>query len=194
MICIIRVISRDETLCEREFMNTATEIEQKNNGYRTNSPPLIIRRTFHAPVERIWKAWSDSVLFEQWFSPRGYTIPSAKIDFRVGGNYLFAMQNLEGGILTWGAGVYKEIIPYSKIVYANHFSDDKGNIISPKEAGIENWDGSGSAMVTVELETNGYDDTTITLTHKGIPKAVIDDCETDWGECFDKLRILEERS
>lgn len=183
-----------KTIIEREFMNTTSETSTETKPYRTISPPLIVKRTLHAPVERLWKAWSDSVLFEQWSSPRGYTIPSAKIDFRVGGKYLFAMQDPEGKKLTWGAGVYKEIIPYSKIVYADHFSDEKGNIITPKEAGIENWEGPGRAMVTVEFESNGFDDTTITLTHEGVPKAVQDDCEAGWGECFDKLKILEERS
>ncbi len=194
MICIINGINRDETLCERDFMNTTTEKTAGSKNLSSNSPPLIIKRTIHAPVERIWKAWSDSVLFEQWSSPRGYSIPSAVIDFRVGGKYLFAMQDPEGKKLTWGAGVYKEISPFSKIVYADHFSDDKGNIISPKEAGIENWEGSGRAMITVEFENNGFEDTTITLTHEGIPKSAQDDCEAGWGECLDKLRILEERS
>jgi uncharacterized protein YndB with AHSA1/START domain len=53
---------------------------------------IVLVRTFDAPVEAVWKAWTDPVEVARWWGPKMYTSPFAKIDFREGGRYLFAMK------------------------------------------------------------------------------------------------------
>ena len=176
---------------EQASSQSASTVEHKTNT--DNSPLVEVKRTLRAPVERVWQAWSDAKLVQQWWGPREFTCPDARTDFRVGGKYLFGMKNLRGGDIVWGAGTYQEIIPNQKIVYTDQFADPSGNPITPKEAGMPNWEGPGLTFVTVDFESRG-DSTIMTLTHEGIPKALHDDCVSCWSSTVDKLQMLVERT
>ena len=45
--------------------------------------PFVISRSFDAPRDRVWQAWTEVESLKQWFSPRGFTVIAAKMDFRV---------------------------------------------------------------------------------------------------------------
>ena len=53
---------------------------------------LVITRIFDAPVEEVWKAWTDPDYVTRWWGPTGFTSPSCKIDFREGGKFVFHMR------------------------------------------------------------------------------------------------------
>src|SRR5512143_766237 len=97
------------------------------NQTEVKSGELVITRIFNAPRERVWKAWTDPEHLKKWWGPKTFTCPAAKMDFRVGGKYLFCMRSLEGQDF-WVAGIYKEIVVNTKIVYTDSFSDEKGNV------------------------------------------------------------------
>ncbi len=40
---------------------------------------VVVTRVFDAPVELVWKAWSDPEYVRQWWGPTGFTCPLAKI-------------------------------------------------------------------------------------------------------------------
>lgn len=42
---------------------------------------LIIERIFDAPVEKVWKAWSDPAEMKKWWGPENFTAPSITISF-----------------------------------------------------------------------------------------------------------------
>ena len=47
---------------------------------------LHIQRTFHAPVEAVFDAWtSEEVLRRWWYTERGWETSEAEVDLRVGG-------------------------------------------------------------------------------------------------------------
>jgi uncharacterized protein YndB with AHSA1/START domain len=52
---------------------------------------LVITRIFDAPVELVWKMWTEPDYCKKWWGPRGFTTPFCKIDFRVGGKFLNCM-------------------------------------------------------------------------------------------------------
>lgn len=58
---------------------------------------LIITRVFDAPVELVWKAWTDPEYVMQWWGPDIFTCPIAKIDFREGGTSLVCMSSPQFG-------------------------------------------------------------------------------------------------
>ncbi len=97
---------------------------------------LVITRVFDAPRELVWKAWTDPEHLMRWWGPEHFTSPVCKVDFRVGGKYLFAMRSPEGQDF-WSTGTYKEIVPLERIVYTDSFSDADGNLISPETYGFE---------------------------------------------------------
>jgi uncharacterized protein YndB with AHSA1/START domain len=99
---------------------------------------LVIERVFDAPKEKVWEAWTSPEMVKKWWGPEGFTAPSIKIDFRVGGKYIFAMQGPKGSEwdkVMYSAGVYKEIVPNQKIVSTDYFSDEAGNKRKPTDYG-----------------------------------------------------------
>ncbi|MCE8425583.1 MAG: SRPBCC domain-containing protein [Candidatus Methanoperedens sp.] len=50
---------------------------------------LVVTRIIDAPVELVWKAWTDPECVMRWWGPKDYISPSCKIDFREGGNIYF---------------------------------------------------------------------------------------------------------
>jgi uncharacterized protein YndB with AHSA1/START domain len=89
--------------------------------------PFIISRTFDAPRELMWKAWSERRRLMEWFGPQGFKVPAAKMDFRPGGSFHYCMESPDGNEM-WGKFVYREIIAPEKIVLVNSFSDEAGGI------------------------------------------------------------------
>ena len=89
--------------------------------------PFSISRTFDAPRELLWKAWSERARLMEWFGPKGFKMPAAKMDFRPGGSFHYCMESLDGHEM-WGKFVYREIIAPEKIVFVNSFSDEAGDI------------------------------------------------------------------
>jgi uncharacterized protein YndB with AHSA1/START domain len=97
---------------------------------------MIVTRIFDAPRELVWKAWTDPKYVMQWWGPKGFTSPVCKIDFRVGGKFLYCMRTPDGQEF-WNGGEYHEIIPYEKIVSSMYFADSDGNRVEAAHYGIE---------------------------------------------------------
>jgi uncharacterized protein YndB with AHSA1/START domain len=89
--------------------------------------PFIISRTFDAPREQIWKAWSERARLMDWFGPKGFKMPAAKLDFRPGGSFHYCLAAQNGNEM-WGKFVYREIVAPEKIVLVSSFSDEAGEI------------------------------------------------------------------
>ncbi|MEQ9729757.1 MAG: SRPBCC domain-containing protein [Candidatus Methanoperedens sp.] len=148
-------------------------------------PELVITRIFDAPRELVWKAWTDPERVKRWWGPKGFTAPFCKIDFRVGGSYLFCMRSPEGQDF-WSTGVYREIVPLEKIVSTDSFVDEKGNVVPSSHYGMSGeW--QLELLVTVTFEEH-EGNTKLTLRHIGIPAGENRKlAEQGWNESFDKL-------
>jgi uncharacterized protein YndB with AHSA1/START domain len=55
----------------------------------TDLKTITITRVFDAPLELVWKAWTEPERLMEWWGPKGWTSPSWEIDLRVGGKYLY---------------------------------------------------------------------------------------------------------
>jgi uncharacterized protein YndB with AHSA1/START domain len=89
--------------------------------------PFVISRTFDAPRELMWQAWSQRARLMEWFGPKGFKMPAAKMDFRPGGSFHYCLASPDGHEM-WGKFVYREIASPEKIVLVNSFSDEAGGI------------------------------------------------------------------
>jgi uncharacterized protein YndB with AHSA1/START domain len=130
--------------------NTGNEVER-----------MVVTRVFDAPRALVWKAWTDPKYVMQWWGPKGFTAPSCKIDFRVGGKFLCCMKSPDGQEF-WNGAVYHEIIPQEKIVYCMYFSDSNGNKVDPAHYGIEH-EAIEDANDVVTFEDFGNGQTKVTL-------------------------------
>jgi len=106
--------------------NTTQSVKKKD---------LVVTRVFDAPVELVYKAWSDPKLVMQWWGPVGFTCPVAKMDFHEGGTSLVCMRSPEYGDLysTWQ---YQEIVPMERIEYIHNLADKDGNKADPVKMGM----------------------------------------------------------
>jgi uncharacterized protein YndB with AHSA1/START domain len=77
---------------------------------------LVITRTFDAPAELVFSMWSDPEHFKNWMGPETFDCPVVEMDFRVGGSYR-AMIRSDAHSDNWFGGVYKEIEPYTRLVF-----------------------------------------------------------------------------
>ncbi len=89
--------------------------------------PFIISRTFDAPRDLVWKAFTDPERMKHWWGPKGFTVRVAKMDFRPGGTYHYCLQSPDGKDM-WGKFVYREIDAPERIVFVDSFSDEKGGL------------------------------------------------------------------
>jgi len=53
-------------------------------------------REFNAPIEKVWKAFTEPDLLEKWIAPKPWTVKTKVWDFTVGGTSLYAMVGPEG--------------------------------------------------------------------------------------------------
>jgi uncharacterized protein YndB with AHSA1/START domain len=99
-----------------------------NNKTKTTAQgrDFIVERTFAAPRQRVFEAWSKPEYLTQWWGPAGWTLPVCKMDFRPGGVWHYCMKG-PGGEESWGKAVYHEIVAPERIVYSDYFSDAEGN-------------------------------------------------------------------
>jgi uncharacterized protein YndB with AHSA1/START domain len=86
----------------------------------------------------------------------------------------------------WSTGVYREIVPFERIVVTDSFADENGNVVSATHYGMPD-DFPLEMLVTVELEeVDGK--TKMTLRHEGLPAGeMLEGAGTGWKESFDKL-------
>jgi len=57
---------------------------------------IYVLREFNAPVEKVWKAWTEPELIEKWIAPKPWIAQTKTMDFNVGGVWLYAMVGTEG--------------------------------------------------------------------------------------------------
>jgi uncharacterized protein YndB with AHSA1/START domain len=147
---------------------------------------MVITRIFDAPRAIVWKAWTDPKYVMQWWGPKGFTSPSCKIDFRVGGKFLCCMKSPDGQEF-WNAGEYHEIVLHEKIVSSMFFADSKGNKVDAAEYGIEHQAIEDAYDVTL-FEDYGKGQTKLTfIGNETMEEARKSGQEEGWYQILDKL-------
>lgn len=144
-----------------------------------------IERAFDAPIELVWRMWTEPELFKAWYGPRGMSVPVAEMDLVVGGErkVCMRMSSPEREMIMWFKGVYKEIRPPARLVYTESMCDESGTLISPQAMGMP----EGVPDVTeviVELSRHG-EKTRVTLVHVGVAEGTAG--AGGWNQAFDKL-------
>ena len=82
---------------------------------------FVISRTFDAPREVVWKAWTELDRMTKWFGPKSSVLTGIKMDLRPGGVFHYQMRFANQDM--WGKMVYREIAAPERLVWVNSFSD-----------------------------------------------------------------------
>lgn len=81
---------------------------------------LTMNRTLKAPIQLVWDAWTQPGHIAAWWGPKGMETRILKHDFRVGGDWKYAM-TMPNGQDFISEGTYSEIVELEKIVTSADF-------------------------------------------------------------------------
>jgi uncharacterized protein YndB with AHSA1/START domain len=126
---------------------------------------IEVTRTFNAPVEMVWKLWTEPELIKRWWGPRHFTSPVAIIDFQEGGKSIVSMQAPAemGGRVFYSSWVYTTIIPLQTIEFIQSLSDAEGNKINPTQVGMPpDFPADIQTIVTFKKVDNSTTEMTVT--------------------------------
>lgn len=98
-----------------------------SNETSVTQPEFVITRTFDAPRNLVFDAWTKPEHLMHWWGPTGLKLRVQELDLRPGGVFLYAMTAPDGKEM-WGKFVYREIIRPERLVLVNSFSDSNGGI------------------------------------------------------------------
>ncbi|MFI5154502.1 MAG: SRPBCC family protein [Chitinophagales bacterium] len=82
----------------------------------TEDRELRISRLLNAPIELVWKVWTDPDHIKQWWGPDGFSNTITKMEIRPSGEWDLVMHGPDGRDYK-NKSVFKEILKHKKIVY-----------------------------------------------------------------------------
>jgi uncharacterized protein YndB with AHSA1/START domain len=88
-------------------------------------PTFILNRTYDAPRDLVWKAWTEADRLAQWWGPKGMDGRVAHLDLRPGGRFHYAFTMPDGHTL-WGKFDYRDVVVPQRLVFVDSFSDEGG--------------------------------------------------------------------
>lgn len=88
-------------------------------------PLVVMTRTFDAPRELVWKAWTEPEHVARWWGPRIYTNTVLEMDVRPGGRWRIE-QRAGDGIVHRFKGEYREVVRPERLVNTFIYEDDAG--------------------------------------------------------------------
>jgi uncharacterized protein YndB with AHSA1/START domain len=135
----------------------------------TTTEKIVLRRTYDAPRERVFRAWTDVAEMARWYSPDpGFVVQRAEGEIRTGGRaeFAFGPAGEEPYVET---NRYHEVVPPARLVFQMTLSR-AGQVQS-------------ETLVTVEFHDLGGR-TEVVITDVG---AGAEEHATGWGPTLDSL-------
>lgn len=90
-----------------------------------NANQLIISRDFNAPIDLVWRAWTEAELLDRWFAPKPWKSVTKHMEFKEGGHRLYYMQGPKGE-RHWGKMVFIKIARHDFFDAEDVFCDEEG--------------------------------------------------------------------
>jgi uncharacterized protein YndB with AHSA1/START domain len=117
---------------------------------------IVFSRTFAAPRDRVWAAWTQCEHLKHWWGPAGWDLPVCEMDLRPEGSWKYTMRGeMEGETMeSHTMAVYTEVVAPEKLVYKDYFAD----------ASFQVMPGMPVATITVNFEAADGGTTVTTLT------------------------------
>ncbi len=163
-----------------ETTNTDQAKMKETSGQ--NIPKLVIKKVLHAKRERVFEAWTNPKLLQQWLVPPPEWTARSRNDLKVGGTYhhemivgtseLATSFGYPAGEVLMHEGEYLEITPPERLVFTwnSHAVQD--------------------TRVTIELKDLG-DTTELWLTHELLNTEMAHKSHSDgWNAALEKLEQL----
>lgn len=119
-----------------------------------------VKREFDAPLDRVWAAWTQAELLDQWWAPKPWKSKTKKMNFMEGGSRLYAMVG-PNGEEHWAFADFQSINPQKQFTALDGFCDAEGTVNTdlPRSHWTVTFNASGnSTVVNVEIMHDKLED------------------------------------
>jgi len=138
---------------------------------------IRLHRVLRANPQRIYRAFLDADAMAKWLPPHGFTCKVHDMNPKVGGTYKMSFTNFTTGHGHSFGGEYRELVPFERIRYTDHFDDP-------------NLPGEMQTTVTLTPVSCG---TAVEIVQEGLPAAIpLEMCYLGWQESLEQLADLVE--
>jgi uncharacterized protein YndB with AHSA1/START domain len=140
----------------------------------TERQTLTMERTFAAPPERVFDAFTTEEVMRRWWQAgTGWDTPEATVDLKIGGEIRVVMHDPEKEARYGGRGRYTEIDRPSRLAFTWVWDDDREQVEQSIEIDFTERDG----------------ETHMRFIHRDLWDAeTVADHEDGWGKIFENLR------
>ena len=136
------------------------------------STSLRIERTFDAPPDAVFDAWTSADVMKRWWhAERSWETPFAEVDLRIGGSIRVTMRDPADGTEHGGGGEYTAIDRPRRLAFTWTWDGD---------------DESRRQLIEIEFVDHG-EQTTVILTNRGVPDPEVADHRNGWENAFHNL-------
>ena len=88
---------------------------------------IVVTREFDAPLEKIWRAFTQSEILDKWWAPKPWTLETKSHNFTPGGSWHFSMVSPDGQRYWWRADILA-IDPLRSFTSTGGPSDENANL------------------------------------------------------------------
>lgn len=125
---------------------------------------LRLERTFQAPAQRVFDAWTSEEVMRRWFHGEPHwDTPVAEVDLRLGGDIRVVMRNPDSGEEHGGGGHYTEIDPPHRLAFTWTWDNEEDARETLIELEFEETDGA----TTVRFTHSNLRDEESVISHRG---------------------------
>lgn len=142
------------------------------------SPTVVLEQTrsFNAPIERVYRAFTESERLAKWGCGVSYQNLALDLDVRPGGVYHHRVKSKRDGSHWTFFGVYQQVEPKRKLSYTFDWKTDWREAPTP-------------SLVELTFHARG-DRTELEMRHSRMPEAALESTETHWNEFIEVLEEL----
>lgn len=112
---------------------------------------FTMTRVLHAPLHRVWRAWTDPVEVSRWWGPHRFTARVGEMDVRVNGALQIDMRAPDGTIHAM-EGTFLEVVDLARLVFVARALGPEGRALFELRTSVTFADrGAGRTQLTVEV-------------------------------------------
>jgi uncharacterized protein YndB with AHSA1/START domain len=119
---------------------------------------FVINRSFAAPIDRMYKVWTDPLHLAKWLAPNG-SMEFLRAKIHPGGSTFSVMRHGPESPAMYGRANYLELSSPNRIVYTQQFCDEQENVV--RHPMSPTW--PETKLTTVTFTAEGDSQTRVTL-------------------------------
>lgn len=150
-----------------------------------DTPVVMITQTIDAPLDQVFKAWTNSRQITKWWGPKDFTNSACEWNARPGGKIYLDMTGPDGTVYPMG-GSFLEVTELTRLVFTTTaFHDDTG---------VPNLEVNNT--ITFSDENGKIKISLIAKTVKAKPgvEGALKGMKEGWNQSFEKLKAMLEKT